>query len=149
MISATTGLIALRAVSVDTRSAAPARSIACGAALGSARNETPTLQPPESDSSAPPCQSLTDASLPLKPPTLNGLPLSRSSAASARPSLRPFGALQVDWPLITIRYVPVREASLSHHTSSRRFGSFGNSTEAISLLPSDASTSVYTTFSAL
>src|SRR5215475_431564 len=104
MISATTGLIALRVESVDATSAAPACSIACGVALGLARNETPTLQPPVSDSSAPPCQSLTDASLPLlKAPTLNGLPLSRSSAASARPSLRPFGALQVDWPLMTIR----------------------------------------------
>src|SRR5712671_5395071 len=128
MISATAGLIALTAARIDT----------------------PTLQPPVIASSAPPCQSLTDASLPLqKPLSLNGLPFNRSSWAICSPSLRPFGALHVDWPLITIRYVPLRDVSLSHHTSSRRLGSLGNSTVAISFLPSEASTSVNTMFSGL
>src|SRR5215467_6664589 len=149
MISATDGLIPFTAASVDTSSEL-ASSIASGDALASARIDTPTLQPPAIDSSAPPCQSLTDPSLLLpKPLSLNGLPLSRSSWAICSPSLRPFGAVQVDWPLITIRYVPLRDVSLSHQTSSRRLGSFGNSTLAISFLPSEASTSVNTMFSGL
>src|SRR6266705_1525857 len=135
MISATAGLIAFTVASVDA-SSEPACSTASADALGSARIDTPTLQPPPIDSSAPPCQSLTDASLPLpKPLSLNGLPLSRSSWAICSPSLRPFGAVHVDWPLIPIRKGPLRDVLLSHHTSRRRFGSLGNSTVAISFLP--------------
>src|ERR1700704_5080323 len=149
MISATAGLITFTAVSVDASSAA-ASSIALGDALASARIDTPTLQPPAIDSSAPPCQSLTDASLLLpKPLSLNGLPFKRSSWAICSPSLRPFGAVHVDWPLITIRYGPLRDFSLSHHPSSRRLASLGNNTVAISFLPSEASTSVNTMFSGL
>src|SRR5262249_33306542 len=128
MISVTAGLIVFTAASVDASSAA-ANSIALGDALASARIDTPSLQPPAIDSSAPPCQSLTDPSLLVpKPLSLNGLPFSRSSWAICSPSFRPFAAVHVDWPLITIRYVPLRDVSLSHHTSSRRLGSLGNST---------------------
>ena len=79
----------------------------------------PTLQPPGRVASAPFSQLTTWPPFsPPKPRILNGLPLSFSSAASVRPSLRPFGAVHVDWPLITISWVSLRESVAFHSTST-------------------------------
>ena len=82
---------------------------------------------------------------PLNPSIAKGLPLSFSSAASVMPSLTPFGALHVDWPLIATTCVSLRVSSAFHNISSRRLGSRGYSTVALSLVADGPSTSAKVT----
>src|SRR3954471_837839 len=106
----------------------------------------PTLQPPGSELSAPPSHPSTEAEpSAAKPEILKARPFIFSTAWIGIPSLRPFGPIHCDWPLIAITEVPLRAASLFQSTSRRRLGSFGKTIEPGSLLPSGPSISPNTT----
>src|SRR6516162_5605293 len=72
--------------------------------FGSARRLSPALQPPAKLASSPPPQSLPAATPFLsKPFSLKLLWFSFSSSASVSPRRSPPGAVQSDWPVMTIR----------------------------------------------
>src|SRR5438552_19050048 len=104
MISEIVGRAARMAASLESNSLPTMVSArAASGALGSGANLTPTLHPPGSDRSAPPCQPVVLPPSLSKPLSFNGLPLTFPTAARPRSSGQPFGLVHVDRPLTTTR----------------------------------------------